>query len=408
AGNDSYSWSISGSGSIPPSSTGQSVSVSAGNACNGSYTLSLTVTKGVCSSTCSQTISVIDNTAPTIGNPGPNGTISCTQTPQFTAPSTASDGCDASPTIEEVSDVTTPGACANSYTRTKTWRAVDDCGNPSNTVSQTITVIDNVPPSITCPNAIVLGCNASIPAPDVNTVTASDNCAGNVTVVWDNDGTPTTNSACVETTIRTYRATDACGNTNTCTQSISRTGDTTPPVITCPADVQQGCNASITPANTGTATATDNCSVQVTFTDVTTSQNCYSYITRTWTATDLCGNTATCDQHIIIVDRTPPVFNCQANVQLNCGDAIPTPGVTDNCSSASQITVFFGDALASGGCPGSSNRTRTWTAIDASGNKSTCVQQISFVSARYPGGSEPGKNGEIVNSDLQISAYPNP
>ncbi|HKR06247.1 MAG TPA: T9SS type A sorting domain-containing protein [Bacteroidia bacterium] len=408
AGNDTYQWSITGSGSIPGSSTGQSVTVAAGNACNGSYTLSLTVSKGVCSSSCSETISVIDNTAPTIGQPGQSGTISCPATPVFTAPTTASDGCDPNPQIQEVSDVTTPGICANVYSRTKTWRAVDACGNPSNTVSQTINVIDNTPPTISCPSAIVLGCNAEIPSPDPASVTASDNCAGNVTVEFLSDGTPTTNSACVETRIRTYRATDACGNTNTCTQSISRTVDTTPPVITCPADVTLNCNASTAPGNTGTATATDNCSVQVTFSDVTTSQNCFSYITRTWTATDLCGNTATCEQHIIKRDRTAPVINCQSTVSLSCGAAIPTPGVTDNCSSASEITIVFNDAFTSGGCPGSSNRTRTWTAIDASGNTSTCVQQISYVSQRFSNNGEPGKNAEIINSDLQISAYPNP
>lgn len=407
-GMDSYQWSITGSGSVSGSSTGQTVSVLAANACNGSYNLSLTVTKGVCSSTCSQNVLVVDATAPTIGQPGANATLSCTATPVFTPPTVASDGCDPNPVIQEVSDITTPGKCANFYTRTKTWIAVDACGNLSSKVTQTINVLDNTPPSINCPAPIVLGCNAAIPAPDPSAISASDNCAGNITIEFVSDGTPTTSSACIETIKRTYRAIDACGNETTCTQSISRTVDEIPPVLTCPADVQIECNASTAPVNTETATATDNCSVQVTFSDETYSQNCYSYITRTWTATDLCGNTATCEQHIVIADRTPPVFVCTSSVQLTCGAAIPTPVVTDNCSGLSEIQLFFNDAFVTGGCQGSTNRTRTWTAIDASGNRSTCIQQISFVSARPASKEVTGMKGATINSDFQIAAYPNP
>src|SRR5207237_5951819 len=97
----------------------------------------------------SQSISVIDNTPPIIGTPGANGTVACPATPNFTAP-TASDVCSAV-SVQVVSDVTTIGSCAGTYSETKTWKAVDACGNQSATVAQTITVVDNTPPTIGAP-----------------------------------------------------------------------------------------------------------------------------------------------------------------------------------------------------------------------------------------------------------------
>src|SRR5207247_3445524 len=100
---------------------------------------------------------------------------------------------------------------------------------------------------------------------------------------------------------RTWTAADACGNASTCVQHITFV-DTTAPVITCPADRQLQCGASTAPSNTGSATATDNCggAVTITSTDAGTPAGCAGVpgIDRTWKATDGCGNTATCIQHI--------------------------------------------------------------------------------------------------------------
>ena len=52
-----------------------------------------------------------------------------------------------------------------------------------------------------------------------------------------------------------------------------------------------------------------------------------STIERTWSATDDCGNTATCLQIIDVADDTPPVITCPADVNLDCTDSTD-PGVT--------------------------------------------------------------------------------
>src|SRR2546430_14790745 len=58
---------------------------------------------------------------------------------------TASDDCNGA-TINQLTDVTGGTGCAKTVTRT--WDAVDACGNHSATVSQTITLIDTTPPTI--------------------------------------------------------------------------------------------------------------------------------------------------------------------------------------------------------------------------------------------------------------------
>src|SRR5207247_1083081 len=101
---------------------------------------------GNTSETRTQTITVEDTTAPVISNAGSDATIQCPATPSFTAP-TASDACGGSTVIMD-SDTTAAGRCANDYTRTQTWHAVDACGNTSAQVSQTVTVHDTTAPTI--------------------------------------------------------------------------------------------------------------------------------------------------------------------------------------------------------------------------------------------------------------------
>lgn len=83
----------------------------------------------------SQTITVVDNTSPTIGPPGPNATISCGSQPVFTPP-TASDNCSA----VDVSEATSTAGAGCFQTITKRWFALDACGHSSDTVSQSITI----------------------------------------------------------------------------------------------------------------------------------------------------------------------------------------------------------------------------------------------------------------------------
>ncbi|MBI3852180.1 MAG: HYR domain-containing protein, partial [Verrucomicrobia bacterium] len=108
---------------------------------------------------------------------------------------------------------------------------------------------------------------------------------------------------------RTWQATDACGNSSQCSQKVTIV-DTTAPVIDCSASpnktVQQGTAWTFDPP-----TATDNSGgnvITIVSTVTNTSGHCGTTFdaTRTWQATDACGNSSQCSQKVTIVDTTPP------------------------------------------------------------------------------------------------------
>ena len=142
-----------------------------------------------------------------------------------------------------------------------TWSATDGAGNTATAV-QTITVVDNQPPTITCAANITVSCASDVPTIDINSVTVSDNCSAVVTHVSDD----TTNKTCANrfTLTRTYRATDPAGNSTDCSQVIT-VFDNVPPQITGLAPSQ----SSLWPPNhtmrdiTLNYTVTDNCVTNV-------------------------------------------------------------------------------------------------------------------------------------------------
>ncbi|MCA0154548.1 gliding motility-associated C-terminal domain-containing protein, partial [Winogradskyella sp. 2Y89] len=162
--------------------------------------------------------------------------------------------------------------CGNTKTITRTWTATDDCGNTTSAV-QTITVVDTTPPTIDNSGVSNIDIQCGV-TPDGTLeawiannagATASDTC-GNVT--WSNDYGANTDVDCANGAITvTFTATDDCGNASSVTATYSII-DTVAPVITIPADVTIECTEDESPANTGTATATDDCTTPVvTFSD---------------------------------------------------------------------------------------------------------------------------------------------
>lgn len=332
------------------------------------------------SATCTQTLTVFDNTPPSITCPG-NVTVQCAALiPAVnTGAVVATDNCGGIPVVSHVGDVISQQTCTNRFVVTRTYSAIDACGN-SATCAQTITVFDDTPPAITCPSNLTFQCASQVPAANIALVTSSDNCGATPTITHVGD--VITNMTCINrfTVIRTYRATDDCGNSATCAQSIT-VFDNTLPVITCPADVTIECGSSTAPANTGTATATDNCggTPVITFNDSGTTGTCPLAFTRTWIATDACGNSATCNQTITLNDNTPPVITCPANTTIECtASTLPantgSPTTSDNCDLA--LTVTFSDVIIPGNCPQEFTINRTWTATDDCLNSSTCLQTI--------------------------------
>src|SRR5579859_559956 len=95
--------------------------------------------------------------------------------------------------------------------------ATDACGNSASAV-QTITVHDTTPPSITAPPSLVLECPADTTTNNTGVATAQDGCSA---VAISYSDAVTNNCGGTKVIARTWRATDACGNSATAIQTIT-------------------------------------------------------------------------------------------------------------------------------------------------------------------------------------------
>ncbi|NRB60541.1 MAG: gliding motility-associated C-terminal domain-containing protein, partial [Winogradskyella sp.] len=197
-----------------------------------------------------------------------------------------------------------------------------------------------------------------------------------------------TDGACASqyTLTRTWTATDECGNETVHTQTIT-VQDTTAPTFneTLPADVTVECDAVPTAE---TLTASDNCDANatVTFDETQTDGACASQytLTRTWTATDECGNETIHTQTITVQDTTAPTFTAPADITIECDvdvtDLVSTGDVTDEADNcAEDLEATYSDAIEDGSCPNEIIITRTWTLTDDCGNEADSQVQIITV-----------------------------
>ena len=170
--------------------------------------------------------------------------------------------------------------------------------------------------------------------------------------------------------------------------------DQTLPQITCPANANISCDQTLDPVLTGNPFISDNCdsSPGITYTDTTTPGACaHNYtITRTWKATDAGGNFATCNQTISVYDNTPPSVSCPPGITYKCTRDVPNGAgnlseflaiggsVSDNCTTSSVITVtLVAASITNQTCSNRYTLTRTYRAVDACGNISTCQHVIT-------------------------------
>ncbi|MDP4203437.1 MAG: HYR domain-containing protein, partial [Bacteroidota bacterium] len=238
------------------------------------------------------------------------------------------------------SDVINNGTCTGSKIITRTWHLVDNNDNAAADQVQTITILDNIVPAWTTTAGSL---NRTVECNDADGLTAAqalapvatDNCSSVTYTKTSGTFVPGTCGA-TGTYTNTWVAKDACLNTSAVfTQKITIIDTKAPTFVSFPADVTVECNAVPVAA---TLTATDNCDAApvVTYKEVRTDGVCPSTytLTRTWTATDACGNSASKTQVIKVQDTTAPVLSeAPADVTVEC-NAVPvaaTLTATDNC-----------------------------------------------------------------------------
>src|SRR5436309_2771376 len=159
--------------------------------------------------------------------------------PAFTAP-TASDTCNGA-SVQNLGDSTSGNSCA--LVTTRSWRAVDACGNTSATVSQRITRVDTTGPAIgSAGSDATFECGTTMPA--FTAPTASDACNGATVNQVGSDST--SGNSCALVTTRSWRAVDACGNTSaTVSQHITKVDTTGPTIGSAGSDATIECDTTL-------------------------------------------------------------------------------------------------------------------------------------------------------------------
>lgn len=366
----------------------------------GSTTVTWTVTdvNGL-SATCTQIVFVTDSQSPLMNCPPPV-TVNCINEVPVPYASLAeyiaaggtvtdNDGIDAA-SFALSSQTSNGNTCPEVITRV--YIVADDNHN-FGTCSQSIIIDDKiVPVFVDFPADITVQCT-EIPSNAIvgTDISASDNCDASVTITFENE--VRTDGACngTYTLIRTWKAADNCGNSTNKSQTIHVQDVTAPKISVLPATSTINCPAV---PEFAIATATDNCGsdFNLTFADSTTSGACLgSYsITRTWTATDACGNYSTATQIINVQDTTTPLIACPSSITINadpgtCGATviIPQPTIIENCGIATITNSVNNTVDASGFYPVGTSSI-LWTVTDECGNTSTCSMAITVNDSESP------------------------
>uniref|UniRef100_UPI002617AE7E gliding motility-associated C-terminal domain-containing protein n=1 Tax=uncultured Algibacter sp. TaxID=298659 RepID=UPI002617AE7E len=304
-------------------------------------------------------------------------------------------GNDITPVITQNTDPICEGDKIYTFTYT-------DCAGNESIYSHTYTIDITSLPVVPANASSSVECIEDAIQPPAPVVT--DVCGNTlIPVIIEN-----TDPVCEGDKIYTFTYTDCAGNESVYTYTY-KVKDNTPPVLVIPPNVTAECSESLTPIEFGEATATDNCDPNpiVTFKDERKDGVCSGTftITRTWTATDACGNTISANQIISTSDTTAPEFDqtvLPRDIVVEC-DNIPDAEIltaTDNCSIA---IVTVEDAKTEGNCPNNYIIKRSYTATDECGVSRTHIQTITVQDTTPPVFVEALPNLNIV---VQCDAIP--
>ncbi|MBK8955017.1 MAG: HYR domain-containing protein [Saprospiraceae bacterium] len=280
------------------------------------------------------------------------------------------------------------------------FTAQDSCGNTA-TCTTKVTIIENVPPEITCPADATISCGDDTQdLTPYGTATATDNCPG---VVITETVTRNLNICDIGTITRKFVAIDASGNRDSCTQTI--TVQNLDPldeadIIWPPSPVTVGECDLFDPNITGIpgfdSSGISCLRANITYIDTNLCEirnDCEWE--RTWTVYDTCSDrTFTFIQLIIIDDQNAPNIlgvndtTVYANDSM-CNNFITLVAYVDNCDSA-NITIMndsqFGvnnEEDASGFYPVGTTVV-TFTAVDGCCNVAMKMVTITVIDTVAP------------------------
>lgn len=402
-----------------------------------------TVTSSSSGASCTFTVKVLDTAAPTISCPAnqtvtaPAGSDEATVavgTPTFSA-----SGGGSVVGVRSDSSAAEPKALNDPYPVGGTsivWTVTDADGRTAS-CTQKIFVnsnscgTDTEAPTITAPPDVTVGtgpsnagCTIALDADELGQPEVNDNCSVSVAIT----GGPAGNNFAPGTYTLTYTVTDGAGLTASDTQVVTVV-DNTAPIIAAPADATYTCPSEVPAASASQARGPvvgpdgqfvrdadgelvfsgapfENCgTVNVTVAETHNggagSASNPRVITRTFTATDAAGNSASAAQTITVADGTAPTITAPPAVNVGTGPgaascdafignaALGSPVASDNCAGVTVTRSPAGNTFPVG------TTTVTWTATDAAGNTATATQDVTVVDDTPP----------VLNVPADVTVY---
>ncbi|MGC1708588.1 MAG: HYR domain-containing protein, partial [Nitrosotalea sp.] len=260
----------------------------------------------------------------------------------------------------------------NQTTQTQTTQTIQNQNTVQSTNSSLITdPNEKTLPQITAPSDMTVEATGVLTPISIGQATATDA----VKVVSITNNTPS--KFPLGTTMVTWTAMNAGGNTAKAVQKITIV-DTTPPTITAPPNVTvQATSADHNTVDLGVPSAYDAVGVE----SITNDAPPYFPLGQTvvtWKAIDPSGNVATTTQTVTVQDTTPPTIRAPADMTVNATGTLTPVNVgqattTDNIGIASLTNNSPQQGFPVG------ITIVTWTAVDVGGNTANATQKITVV-----------------------------
>lgn len=311
-----------------------------------------------------------------------------------------SDNC---PAHQISNDLNAGGANASQFlpvgTTTIVYTVIDASGNVS-TDEINVTIIDDIPPCITCPSSIIVNNDFRACTANVNYAApgSNDNCPGSVQSLTAGLGSGS--AFPVGVTMETHQVMDASGNVADCSFTVTVI-DNEAPEINCPrsetVNTDPGLCSAV--ATFGATVRTDNCpgvgGGQIAGL-ASGSTFPLGETTNTMQVVDATGATADCTFFITVVDNEPVSFPCPASQTIvlaagSCEHVYTEPAVTDNCLAFNQIIINASHRTGDIFTPGTT-RVCFDAAEDSSifqGSAGILITEVSQFNGSTNGGTNP-------------------
>ena len=399
------------------------VDVESGELCAGTSQISRTWTSTDASgntSTCTQIITIVPTTLADIAADLPTDIeLECGEA----IPALLTDiGCDnIGITLE---NEVTIDICEGSYKLLRNYILVDWCDNSTLEHLQIIKVLDTQAPTVNAIADLTISTNSNncFGAVQLPTATATDECSSaTVTVTSSSAGTLNGNlltDLAVGTHTVTYTATDACGNESTGNLNIT-VEDQIAPIAICDEHTILGIGSDGTASINATTFddgSYDNCGIVEMTARRMDNPACPGFDGTGFAASvpffccdvntvvmvefrvrDAAGNVNSCMVEVEVQDKIDPTVICPADKNVECdatyldyivlGQPLPQDAVdangtaiaSDNCPGVSLTNNVIGNTVECG----NGTITVVWTATDAQGRTSSCIQRY-FVANNNP------------------------